>query len=85
MCLQIELRFEIGFDLIVERGRVPHSLKKAEASPAHEQPECHSITTFTRRGGGGNWKVHVGSHDKGYIVNKMSIFVHSRGVGVKIG
>ena len=53
MCLQIELRFEIGFDLIVERGRVPHSLKKAEASPAHEQPEGHSRTTWTRRGGGG--------------------------------
>ena len=54
MCLQIELRLGIGFDLIVERGRVPHSLKKAEASPAHEQPEGHSITTYVdkKRGWG---------------------------------
>ena len=53
MCLQIELRFEIGFDLIVERGRVPHSLKKAEASPVNEQPEGHSIATLTKRRGWG--------------------------------
>ena len=59
--------------------------RRPRLPPAHEQPEGHSITTWTRKGGRGKWKVHVGSHDKGYIVNKMSIFVHSRGVGVKIG
>ena len=48
----------------------------------------HSITTWTKRGG---WRVSrkSPSRDKGYMVCKirlckMSIFVHSRGLGVKI-
>ena len=66
LCLKIELRIEIGFDVIVERGRVPHSLKKAEAAPAHEPPRGHSKTTWTKRGGwGASGKSTVGHRTKG--------------------
>ena len=42
----------------------------------------HSTTTWTRRGGGGQWNVHGGLRVEGrYILCKMFIFVHSRGGG----
>ena len=48
----------------------------------------HSITinyTDKKRGVGGQQKVNWGSYDKEQIVCKMSMFVHSRGKGVKNG